>query len=91
MNSVTDNENSTHEKTPITPPHVPSRGRPPKHAFAKKEIPSRKPTDDPVYQTFIIKLFDRSVDLSKYEENTSLYPICRSWMINQPRSNRLTK
>lgn len=36
-----------------------------------------------------MKLFDRSVDLAKYNENSPLYPICRDWMINQPRNRRL--
>lgn len=31
---------------------------------------------------YIVKLFDRSVDLSPYDELTSLYPIARSWMRN---------
>ena len=33
-----------------------------------------------------MKLFDRSVDLAQFEENTPLYPICRAWMANKPRS-----
>ncbi|XP_065368140.1 protein lin-37 homolog [Calliphora vicina] len=37
-------------------------------------------------ESFIMKLFDRSLDLSKYSEQTSLYPICRAWMANQPRN-----
>lgn len=37
--------------------------------------------------TYVMKLFDRSVDLAKFEEDTPLYPICRAWMVNQPRSN----
>lgn len=39
------------------------------------------------HQTYIMKLFDRSVDLARFDENTPLYPICRSWMQNQPRAN----
>lgn len=31
-----------------------------------------------------MKLFDRSVDLSQFNENTPLYPICRAWIANQP-------
>lgn len=31
---------------------------------------------------YIVKLFDRSVDLSPYNESSSLYPIARSWMRN---------
>ncbi|XP_037807955.1 protein lin-37 homolog [Lucilia sericata] len=37
-------------------------------------------------ESFVMKLFDRSLDLSKYSEQTSLYPICRAWMANQPRN-----
>ncbi|XP_038622824.1 protein lin-37 homolog [Tachyglossus aculeatus] len=34
--------------------------------------------------TYVIKLFDRSVDLAQFGENTPLYPICRAWMRNSP-------
>lgn len=34
--------------------------------------------------TYVIKLFDRSVDLAQFSENTPLYPICRAWMRNSP-------
>lgn len=33
---------------------------------------------------YVIKLFDRSVDLAQFSENTPLYPICRAWMRNSP-------
>lgn len=64
-------------------PSLPSRGRPPKKARKEYQAPPLPPT----HQSFIMKLFERSVDLAKYNENTSLYPICRAWMLNQPRSN----
>lgn len=35
--------------------------------------------------TFVMKLFDRSVDLAQFQEDTPLYPICRAWIANQPR------
>lgn len=35
--------------------------------------------------SYIMKLFDRSVNLAQFEEDTPLYPLCRSWMKNQPR------
>lgn len=38
-----------------------------------------------------MKLFDRSVDLAKYNQNSPLYPICRAWMQNQPRSSKVIK
>lgn len=65
----------------------PSRGRPPKRV--KKEL-SPQPQQT-VHHTFIMKLFDRSVDLGKYTPETALYPICRAWMLNQPRSNLIVK
>lgn len=65
----------------------PSRGRPPKRA-KKDPSPPPQPT---VQHSFIMKLFDRCVDLAKYNENTALYPICRAWMLNQPRSNQIIK
>lgn len=33
---------------------------------------------------YIIKLFDRSVDLAQFNTSTPLYPICRAWMKNNP-------
>lgn len=39
------------------------------------------------HQSYIMKLFDRSVDLARFDETTPLYPICRAWMQNQPRVN----
>ncbi|XP_060554214.1 protein lin-37 homolog [Ruditapes philippinarum] len=32
------------------------------------------------HTTYIMKLFDRSVDLAQFNENTPLYPIARAWM-----------
>lgn len=65
----------------------PCRGRPPKRA---KKDPSPPPPPT-VQHSFIMKLFDRCVDLAKYSEGTPLYPICRAWMLNQPRSNQIIK
>lgn len=36
----------------------------------------------------IMKLFERQVDLALFESDTPLYPICRSWMDNDPQENR---
>jgi len=35
--------------------------------------------------SYIMKLFDRSVNLAKFTEETPLYPLCRAWMNNAPR------
>ncbi|XP_055616606.1 protein lin-37 homolog [Toxorhynchites rutilus septentrionalis] len=39
------------------------------------------------HQSYIMKLFDRSVDLARFDGSSPLYPICRAWMQNQPRLN----
>ncbi|XP_035142310.1 protein lin-37 homolog isoform X3 [Callithrix jacchus] len=52
------------------PPQTPTIRTAPLHPLAK--------------DTYVIKLFDRSVDLAQFSENTPLYPICRAWMRNSP-------
>ncbi|XP_072949623.1 protein lin-37 homolog [Epargyreus clarus] len=41
----------------------------------------------PPRQSYVLKLFDRSVDLSQFSEDSPLYPICRAWITNQPKAN----
>ncbi|XP_070192434.1 protein lin-37 homolog isoform X2 [Littorina saxatilis] len=41
------------------------------------------------HQTFVMKLFDRSVDLAQFDEESPLYPICRAWIRNQPADRTL--
>lgn len=70
------------------------RGRPPKHfrndvSLAARNAPSSNLVGE--HQSFIMKLFDRSLDLAKYPSKSALYPICRAWMLNQPRSDKLIK
>ncbi|XP_063624385.1 protein lin-37 homolog [Cydia splendana] len=45
----------------------------------------RRPS--PPRQSYVLKLFDRSVDLSQFSEDSPLYPICRAWIANQPKAN----
>ncbi|XP_026761658.1 protein lin-37 homolog [Galleria mellonella] len=45
----------------------------------------RKPS--PQRQSYVLKLFDRSVDLSQFDEDSPLYPICRAWIANQPKAD----
>ncbi|KAF7278764.1 myb-interacting protein 40 [Rhynchophorus ferrugineus] len=40
----------------------------------------------PYHHTYVMKLYDRSVDLARFEEETPLYPLCRAWMENQPKN-----
>ncbi|XP_013407765.1 protein lin-37 homolog [Lingula anatina] len=41
------------------------------------------------HHTYVMKLFDRSVDLAQFTENTPLYPVCRAWIRNQPHNREL--
>jgi hypothetical protein len=45
----------------------------------------RTETHGPQPASYIMKLFDRSVNLAQFEEDTPLYPLCRAWMRNAPR------
>lgn len=36
----------------------------------------------------VMRLFDRSVDLSQFTEDSPLYPICRAWMGNDPYNKK---
>ena len=44
------------------------------------------PKETAFHHTFVLKLFDRSVDLAQFEANTALYPVCRAWMKDQPHN-----
>ncbi|XP_027003884.1 protein lin-37 homolog isoform X2 [Tachysurus fulvidraco] len=63
----------------------------PSSRFVQHRRKKRKEMEDGLTDTnqhkqnsYIIKLFDRSVDLAQFSSNTPLYPICRSWMRNNP-------
>ncbi|XP_066533601.1 protein lin-37 homolog [Hoplias malabaricus] len=68
-----------------------SVGKRPSSRFPQHRRKKRKEMDDGLSETnqhkqnaYIIKLFDRSVDLAQFSTGTSLYPICRAWMRNNP-------
>ncbi|XP_055842849.1 protein lin-37 homolog [Episyrphus balteatus] len=69
------------------------RGRPKKSKIELEDEQSNKNSanlsnagNNQMHESFVMKLFDRSLDLSKYDESTPLYPICRAWIDNTPRS-----
>lgn len=49
-----------------------------------KEMKAPKPVKQS-QASYIMKLFDRSVNLAKFTEDTPLYELCRSWLQNNPR------
>ncbi|CAG9759522.1 unnamed protein product [Ceutorhynchus assimilis] len=57
-----------------------------KHRSGRKKRNQKVPT--PYHHTYLMKLYDRSVDLAKFEEDTPLYPLCRAWMKNQPKNQQ---
>ncbi|XP_051844910.1 protein lin-37 homolog isoform X4 [Antechinus flavipes] len=68
-----------------------SAGKRPSARFPHHRRKKRKEMEDGLAEggqqrpnTYTIKLFDRSVDLAQFSENTPLYPICRAWMRNCP-------
>ncbi|XP_029958034.1 protein lin-37 homolog [Salarias fasciatus] len=68
-----------------------SAGKRPSARFPQHRRKKRKEMDESIPETnhhkqnaYIIKLFDRSVDLAQFNTSTPLYPICRAWMRNNP-------
>ncbi|KAM6909840.1 protein lin-37 homolog [Xenentodon cancila] len=68
-----------------------SAGKRPSARFSQHRRKKRKDMDDGIPENnqhkqnaYIIKLFDRSVDLAQFNTSTPLYPICRAWMRNNP-------
>nr|XP_020475752.1 protein lin-37 homolog isoform X2 [Monopterus albus] len=68
-----------------------SAGKRPSARFSQHRRKKRKEMDEGIPEgnqhkqnAYIIKLFDRSVDLAQFNTSTPLYPICRAWMRNNP-------
>ncbi|XP_077453859.1 protein lin-37 homolog [Stigmatopora argus] len=68
-----------------------SAGKRPSARFTQHRRKRRKEMDESISESnthrqnaYIIKLFDRSVDLAQFNPSTPLYPICRAWMRNNP-------
>ncbi|KAJ8923313.1 hypothetical protein NQ315_001871 [Exocentrus adspersus] len=59
------------------------------HSDGSRKRKSESNMPAPYHHTYVMKLFDRSVDLARFEEDTPLYPICRAWMQNQPRNPQM--
>lgn len=80
-----DNEEEEPEVEKVVEKAAPApRGRP---AKAKKAAPPpiQAPT---MHQTYVMKLYDRSLDLARFKEDDPLYIICRDWCKNNPRAKR---
>ncbi|TNN02435.1 protein lin-37 homolog [Takifugu flavidus] len=94
----TENEREQHESDalkvsadPLNKELSPSTGKRPSARFSQHRRKKRKEVDESIPESnphkqnsYIIKLYDRSVDLAQFNTNTPLYPICRAWMRNNP-------
>jgi len=63
-------------------------------SFDKKPPRKKQRREDgyeagPYHHTYVMKLFDRSVDLAQFGESTLLYPIARAWMQNRPHDHSM--
>lgn len=86
----TEEDLDDHEDLPIlTPPRRPLIRQGRKRKRGKDDPLSAGPDMGQYHHTYVMKLFDRSVDLAQFEDTTPLYPICRAWMRNQPHNRNL--
>ncbi|XP_067933944.1 protein lin-37 homolog [Watersipora subatra] len=60
----------------------PTRRRGGGHAGKKRKKGHGNNPVERAGNVYVVKLFDRSVDLAPYDESSPLYPMCRSWMRN---------
>lgn len=60
--------------------------RPPTKRKAAAPLPP--PVQPTAHQTYVMKLYDRSLDLARFKEDDPLYVICRDWLKNNPRAKR---
>ncbi|CAL4068418.1 unnamed protein product [Meganyctiphanes norvegica] len=81
IESDSENESDTDSKSKV----FAKSSRPPRKR-RRKETEMR---DSGFHHTFVMRMFDRSVDLAQFDETSPLYPICRAWMINQPHNSSL--
>uniref|UniRef100_H2LPU6 Lin-37 DREAM MuvB core complex component n=1 Tax=Oryzias latipes TaxID=8090 RepID=H2LPU6_ORYLA len=84
-------EKSEHEKLVRLDLSPSSAGKRQSTRFPQHRRKKRKEMEEGIPETnqhkqnaYIIKLFDRSVDLAQFNTSTPLYPICRAWMKNNP-------
>ncbi|XP_026331799.1 protein lin-37 homolog [Hyposmocoma kahamanoa] len=84
LEPATEESDASLDKTPIKRESFKSQEYKKERRYSSEDDkPQRRRS--PLRQSYVLKLFDRSVDLSQFEENSPLYPICRAWMANQPK------
>lgn len=80
-----DDENSQSELiSSLTSPVVSPSKRVNRSARKRKRKEDSDYNESQIHHQYIMKLFDRSVDLAQFDEESPLYPICRLWLKNRP-------
>ncbi|XP_058059034.1 protein lin-37 homolog [Anopheles bellator] len=46
----------------------------------------RTDAESAVHQPYIMRFFDRSIDLTQFNEKSTLYSMCRTWFQNNPKT-----
>ncbi|KAL3852139.1 hypothetical protein ACJMK2_015819 [Sinanodonta woodiana] len=82
-------DNSQSEPLPVVSPSKRSQVNKGNRKRKKKDEGEDAETGGHFHHSYVMKLFDRSVDMAQFDENTPLYPICRAWMKNQPNNRNL--
>ncbi|BFZ07219.1 hypothetical protein BsWGS_10258 [Bradybaena similaris] len=77
------------ESTSIKPVLSPKKSNAKPNRKRKRRNDSSDLDNADEQQTVIMKLFDRSVDLALFPEDTPLYPVCRAWIQNRPHDRSL--
>nr|XP_021411005.1 protein lin-37 homolog [Lonchura striata domestica] len=61
-----------------------SRWRRSRERDPERPRPRRPRPAPPGRDSFVIRLFDRSVELGQFPAGTPLYPVCRAWIGHSP-------
>ncbi|CAC5403505.1 LIN37 [Mytilus coruscus] len=78
---ISQSELATSVSSPVVSPSKRAANRSARKRKRKEDFDY---SDGQVHHQYIMKLFDRSVDLAQFDEDSPLYPICRSWLKNRP-------
>ncbi|OWR45380.1 putative antolefinin [Danaus plexippus plexippus] len=84
LEPMAEESDASSEYTPVKRERKVSQEKSESSSDEEEQLASRK---SPQRQSYVLKLFDRSVDLSQFSEDSPLYPICRAWIANQPKAN----
>nr|XP_021409104.1 protein lin-37 homolog [Lonchura striata domestica] len=77
-------ETPAKEASPSAPGKRPPGRFPQQRRKKRREGGEGPETPPPRQNSFVIRLFDRSVELGQFPAGTPLYPVCRAWIGHSP-------